>query len=76
MSSNDWQALLDAEMHALQSFPIGARIRLRYLDKPYGRVIQQKEPLGSLSAKIRCKWDNGEESGFFPVSDVELIKET
>jgi hypothetical protein len=68
---DDWTKIQQLGHSEMAEWPIGTKVRLRMLGgKIRGEIIECQPPVGLLSPRYKCKWDNGNESGFLHSSDL------
>jgi hypothetical protein len=73
---NEWQALLELGEKEMLSLKIGTNIQLR--SKLMGQIwsgviIDIELPIGICAPRYKCRWRNGEESGFLLGSELKVI---
>jgi hypothetical protein len=71
---DDWAKVQQLGHAEMTKWPIGTKVQLRMLGgKIRGKIIEHQPPIGLLQPRYKCKWDNGDESGFLPSSDLIKI---
>ena len=70
---NDWETMQNQAAASLEEFPIGIRVRLCWGTKCTGTVIAKTPPFGLLDGTVKCRWDDGTESGSLHTYDIEKL---
>lgn len=72
---NEWESMLKLGYKEVNELPIGTTVQLNFCQKPIGKIIEIQEPIGLLAPRFKCRWDDGDESGWLLKSDLTILQE-
>lgn len=70
----EWETLQRLGVKEMESLSVGTRVRLNFLGNPEGEIIDTQPPVGILAPRYKCRWDNGDESGYLLASQIAKLK--
>jgi hypothetical protein len=73
---NEWQTLLELGEKEMASLKKGTNVQLR--SKLMGQIwrgiiIDVQPPIGICAPRYKCRWQNGEKSGFLLGSELKIV---
>lgn len=71
--AHEWKALQELGHEEMKVLKIGTRVKLNHMHKPEGVIADARSPVGILAPRYKCKWDDGDESGWLSASSLTAL---
>ena len=69
-----WKAIQRRGHEEMNKMKVSIRVKLNSSSFPLeGVIVDVREPVGLLSPRYKCKWDDGDESGWLSSTELTAL---